>query len=76
MSTEIEETLKRVQSHKGVKGQSDRYRLPSLSLGVLIMNSEGITIKSNLPPEETEMYAALLSQLAIKVLLLRLRCLR
>ena len=36
------------------------------------MNSEGITIKSNLPPEETEMYAALLSQLAIKVLLLRL----
>ena len=32
------------------------------------MNAEGITIKSNLLPEETEMYAALLSQLAIKVL--------
>ena len=53
MSTEIEETLKRLQSHKGVKG-------------VLIMNSDGIPIRSNLSPEETENYAALVSQLALK----------
>jgi dynein light chain roadblock-type len=46
MSTEIEDTLKRLQSHKGVKG-------------VLIMNSEGIPIRSNLPQEETENYATL-----------------
>ena len=31
------------------------------------MNADGITIKSNLSPEDTETYAALLSQLAIKV---------
>ena len=53
MSTEIDETIKRIQSHKGVKG-------------VLIMNSDGIPIRSNLSPEETEIYAALISQLAIK----------
>ena len=53
MSTEIEETLKRLQSHKGVKG-------------VLIMNSDGVSIRSNLTPEETENYAALVSQLALK----------
>lgn len=53
MSSEVEETLKRVQSHKGVKG-------------VLIMNSEGIPIRSNLPPEDTENYAALVSQLSLK----------
>ena len=53
MSTEIDETIKRIQSHKGVKG-------------VLIMNSDGIPIRSNLSPEDTEIYAALISQLAIK----------
>jgi dynein light chain roadblock-type len=53
MSSEVEETLKRVQSHKGVKG-------------VLIMNSDGIPIRSNLPPEDTENYAALVSQLSNK----------
>lgn len=53
MSSEIEETLKRVQSHKGVKG-------------VLIMNSDGIPIRSNLSPEDTENYAALVSQLSLK----------
>jgi len=53
MSTEIEETLKRLQSHKGVKG-------------VLIMNSDGVTIRSNLPADETENYATLVSQLAMK----------
>ena len=53
MSSEVEETLKRIQSHKGVKG-------------VLIMNSEGIPIKSNLSAEDTENYAALVSQLSLK----------
>ena len=53
MSTEIEETIKRIQSHKGVKG-------------VLIMNSEGMPIRSNLSTEDTEVYAALISQLSIK----------
>ena len=53
MSTEIEETIKRIQSHKGVKG-------------VLIMNSDGIPIRSNLSPDDTEVYAALISQLAMK----------
>jgi len=53
MSSEVEETLKRINSHKGVKG-------------VLIMNSEGIPIRSNLSDEDTENYSALVSQLAIK----------
>jgi dynein light chain roadblock-type len=51
-SIEVEETIKRIQSHKGVKG-------------VLIMNIEGIPIHSNLPPEETENYAALVSQVSL-----------
>ena len=53
MSTEVEETLKRVQSHKGVEG-------------VIIMTAEGISIKSTLADEETENYCALVSQLAMK----------
>jgi len=53
MSSEVEETLKRIQSHKGVKG-------------VLIMSSEGIPIRSNLSTEDTENYAALVSQLSLK----------
>lgn len=35
MATEVEETLKRIQSHRGVKG-------------VLIVNTEGQPIRSNL----------------------------
>ncbi len=53
MSTEVEETLKRVQSHKGVEG-------------VIIMTADGINIKSTLPDEETENYCALVSQLSMK----------
>jgi dynein light chain roadblock-type len=53
MPSEVEENLKRIQSHKGVKG-------------VLIMNSEVIPIRSNLSTEDTENYAALVSQLALK----------
>ena len=53
MSSEVEETLKRIQSHKGVKG-------------VLIMSNEGIPIRSNMSDADTENYAALVSQLAFK----------
>ncbi len=53
MSSEVEETMKRIQSHRGVKG-------------VLIVNSEGVPIRSNLDPVKTDAYAALVSQLALK----------
>jgi hypothetical protein len=46
MSSEVEETLKRVQSHKGVKG-------------VIIMTSDGIPIRSTMPIEDTENNTAL-----------------
>jgi len=51
--SEIEETLKRIQSHKGV-------------IGVVIVNNEGIPIRSTLDNSETAQYAALITQLAIK----------
>mmetsp|Transcript_3140 Transcript_3140/g.10818 ORF Transcript_3140/g.10818 Transcript_3140/m.10818 type:complete len:105 (+) Transcript_3140:99-413(+) len=53
VASEVEETLKRISSHKGVKG-------------VIIMNSAGVSIRSNMPAEDTENYAAIVSQLAIK----------
>jgi len=51
--SEIEETLKRIQSHKGV-------------IGIIIVNNEGIPIRSTLDNNETAQYAALITQLAIK----------
>ena len=45
--------MKRIQSHRGVKG-------------VLIVNSEGVPIRSNLDPVKTDAYSALVSQLALK----------
>lgn len=53
MSSEVEETLKRVQSHKGVKG-------------VIIMTTDGLPIRSTMAIDETENYTALVSQLATK----------
>mmetsp|Transcript_16871 Transcript_16871/g.52020 ORF Transcript_16871/g.52020 Transcript_16871/m.52020 type:complete len:98 (-) Transcript_16871:25-318(-) len=53
MSSEVEETLKRIQSHKGVKG-------------VMICSAEGVPIRSNLDDDDTHTYTALLSQLALK----------
>ena len=53
MSSEVEETLKRIQSPRGVKG-------------VLIVSADGVPIRSNLDDDETQTYAALLSQLATK----------
>jgi dynein light chain roadblock-type len=51
--SEVEETLTRIQSHRGV-------------VGVLILTSSGTAIRSSLPPAETDQYAALISQLATK----------
>mmetsp|Transcript_7218 Transcript_7218/g.10759 ORF Transcript_7218/g.10759 Transcript_7218/m.10759 type:complete len:99 (-) Transcript_7218:34-330(-) len=53
MSSEVEETLKRIQSHRGVKG-------------VLVTNNEGIPIKSNLTQEETDTYSSMITQLNLK----------
>nr|XP_040574307.1 dynein light chain roadblock-type 2-like [Lepeophtheirus salmonis]ACO15208.1 Dynein light chain roadblock-type 2 [Caligus clemensi] len=50
MSSEVEETLKRLVSHKGV-------------IGTLIVNSEGVPIKSTLDSHTTTQYAGLLNQL-------------
>ena len=52
--SEVEETLKRLQNHKGVQG-------------IVIVNSSGIPIRSTLTdPALTTQYAALISQLASK----------
>lgn len=53
MSSEVEETIKRISSHKGVKG-------------VLIINSNGIPIRSSMSEEDTDNYAAQVSQLVMK----------
>mmetsp|Transcript_11433 Transcript_11433/g.42692 ORF Transcript_11433/g.42692 Transcript_11433/m.42692 type:complete len:93 (-) Transcript_11433:24-302(-) len=53
MSAAVEETLKRIQSHRGVKG-------------VLIVNSDGIPIRSTLSTEVTDSYAGLIAQLTYK----------
>mmetsp|Transcript_27957 Transcript_27957/g.71127 ORF Transcript_27957/g.71127 Transcript_27957/m.71127 type:complete len:100 (+) Transcript_27957:213-512(+) len=51
--SEVEETLKRISSHKGV-------------VGTIIVNSEGIPIRSNLENHLSVQYAALITQLAQK----------
>jgi dynein light chain roadblock-type len=49
----VEETFKRLQSHKGV-------------IGVIIINSDGIAIRSTLDNDLTVQYAALMSQFTVK----------
>ncbi|XP_034937071.1 dynein light chain roadblock-type 2 [Chelonus insularis] len=51
MAQEVEETMKRIQSHKGV-------------VGTIVVNSEGIPIKSTLDNTTTVQYAGLISQLS------------
>jgi dynein light chain roadblock-type len=51
--SEVEETLKRINSHKGVQG-------------IVIVNSEGIPIRSTLDACEATKYAALIQTLASK----------
>ena len=52
-SSEAEETLKRIQSHRGVTG-------------ILIVTKDGVPIKSTLSSEDTVQHAALFTQLASK----------
>lgn len=53
MAQEVEDTMKRIQSHKGV-------------VGTLVVNSEGIPIKSTMDNTTTVQYAGLISQLVDK----------
>jgi len=53
MSVEVEETLKRIQSHKGV-------------VGTIVVNSEGIPIKTTLDNSTTVQYASLIHSLTLK----------
>nr|ACO13367.1 Dynein light chain roadblock-type 1 [Esox lucius] len=50
---EVEETLKRIQSQKGVQG-------------ITIVNAEGIPIKTTLDNSSTVQYAGLIHQLVMK----------
>ena len=52
-ATEVEETLKRIQSHRGVTG-------------ILIVDLNGVVIKSNMSNDEAKEHAALISQLTSK----------
>ncbi|KAG4084582.1 roadblock-type dynein light chain [Neocallimastix lanati (nom. inval.)] len=51
--SEVEETIKRLQSHKGVEG-------------IVIVNNDGIPIRSTLDNNLTVQYSALITQLASK----------
>lgn len=52
-ASEVEETLKRIRSHRGVEG-------------ILIVNNDGVSLKSTLSAELTTQYASLFAQLASK----------
>ncbi|RMX43049.1 hypothetical protein pdam_00015293, partial [Pocillopora damicornis] len=51
--SEVEESLKRIQSHKGV-------------LGIIVVNSEGIPIRTTMDNSTTVQYAGLFHQLTSK----------
>merc|ERR1712060_311554 len=51
--SDVEETLKRISSHKGVQG-------------IVIVNNEGIPIRSTMDASITTQYSANLSQLSLK----------
>ena len=51
--SEVEETIKRIQSHKGV-------------VGIIVVNSEGIPIRTTLDNSTTVQYAGLIHQLTLK----------
>ncbi|XP_077788600.1 dynein light chain roadblock-type 2 [Podarcis muralis] len=53
LQAEVEETLKRIQSHKGV-------------IGTIVLNAEGIPIRTSLDNSTTVQYAGLLHQLTMK----------
>ena len=54
MSSEVEETLKRLVAHKGV-------------IGTIVVNNDGIPIKSTLDNHTTTQYAGLINQLVDQV---------
>lgn len=54
MSSEVEETLKRLIAHKGV-------------IGTIVVNNDGIPIKSTLDNHTTTQYAGLINQLVDQV---------
>lgn len=51
--SEVEETLKRIQSHKGV-------------LGIIVINQEGIPIRTTMDNSTTVQYAGLILELTAK----------
>mmetsp|Transcript_75112 Transcript_75112/g.147445 ORF Transcript_75112/g.147445 Transcript_75112/m.147445 type:complete len:101 (-) Transcript_75112:74-376(-) len=51
--SEVEETINRIRTHKGVTG-------------IVIVNSEGVPIRSTFDNKHTLQYAALINQLATK----------
>jgi dynein light chain roadblock-type len=51
--SEVEETLNRIKQHRGV-------------VGIVIVNSEGVAIRSTLDSKLTLQYSSLISQLAAK----------
>ncbi|XP_018089879.1 dynein light chain roadblock-type 1 L homeolog isoform X1 [Xenopus laevis] len=53
IKADVEETLKRIQGQKGVQG-------------IIIVNSEGIPIKSTMDNQTTVQYAGLMHQLVLK----------
>ncbi|GLH01880.1 hypothetical protein R5R35_003638 [Gryllus longicercus] len=53
MAAEVEETMKRIQSHKGV-------------VGTIVVNADGIPIRTTLDNTTTVQYAGLISQLSEK----------
>ena len=59
MSSEVEETLKRLVSHKGV-------------IGTIVVNNDGIPIKSTLDNHTTTQYAGLINQLVDQVKVLKI----
>ena len=52
-AAEVEDTIKRISSHKGVQG-------------ILIFNYEGVALKSTMPRELTVKYSGLFVQLIVK----------
>ncbi len=52
-ATEVEDTIKRIASHKGVQG-------------ILICNADGVALKSTLSRDLTTKYAGLFVQLIVK----------
>ena len=50
-AAEVEETLKRIQSHRGVEG-------------ILIINNDGVALKSTMSAEQTSQYSAEMSRVS------------